>query len=102
MQSSETLKFADEPQEYLLRMDKAFSMPLGLEFVISVKIGPSMFEACVPAMAVVDQDPPAVYGQYLGTKGDNRVIVFPPSSFGTSIWYVSKDALEAMRLIEET
>jgi hypothetical protein len=81
-------------------MDEALSMPLGLESVVTVSVGEEKFEACVPAMAVVGQDPLAVYGQFVGTRGDNLVIVFPPSSFGTSIWYVPKDVLEAIRLGE--
>lgn len=101
-QSSEALNFISEPEEYLLRMDEALNMPLGLECVITVRVGGEKFEACVPAMAIVDQDPPAVYGQFVGTKGNNRVIVFPPSSLGTSIWYVPEDALEAMRVAEQT
>lgn len=95
------LKYADERQEYLLRMDQALPMPLGLECVITVKVGEQEFEACVPAMAVVAHDPPAVYGQFIGTKGTNQVIVFPPSSLGTSIWYVPEDVLEAIRLVEQ-
>lgn len=99
-QSSEALNFIGEPQEYLLRMDEALDMPLGLECVITVRAGGEKFEACVPAMAIVGQDPPAVYGQFVGTRGKNRVIVFPPSSLGTSIWYVPEDALEEMRVAE--
>ena len=69
-QSFEALKFTDDPQEYLLRMDEALSMPLGLEFVVTVRVGEEKFEACVPAMAIIDQNPLAVYGQFVGTKGD--------------------------------
>ena len=100
-QSSKALNFIDEPQEYLLRMDEALSMPLGLECVITVSVGNEKFEACVPTMAIVDQNPPTVYGQFVGTKGDNQVIVFPPSSLGTSIWYVPMNVLKAMRLVEQ-
>ncbi len=99
-QNSETLKFLAEPQEYLLKMDQVLKMPFGLEYVVAVEVGGEKFEACIPAVTVVCQDPPVVSGCFVGTQGENRVIVFAPSSFGTSIWRITEDALAALRYEE--
>lgn len=100
MQGSDVLVFVDVPEELLLRMDHSFPMPLGLESVVVVDVEGVKFEACVPARAVLDQDPIAVYGQYVGMKGDDMVVVFPPSSMGTSVWYLSREVLDTIKLEE--
>jgi len=60
-------EFVSEPKEYVLRIDKALEMPLGLEYVVTVASGGSEFEACIPASNIlaptVDGDPESVYGK---------------------------------------
>ena len=99
-QNSDILKFIDEPQEYLLKMDKAHQMPLGLEYVVTVEVGGEKFEACIPAVTIVNQNPLVVSGKFVGTKGGHQVIVFPPSSLGTSIWHIPEETLAAIRSAE--
>ena len=41
--------------------------------------------------------PPVISGKLVGTKGGNQVIVFPPSSLGTSIWHIPAATLDAIR-----
>ena len=71
-------------------------MPLGLEFVVTVDVQGGKFEACVPAKIIVREDPAVVSGWYTGTQEGYYVIVFPPTSLGTSIWRLSENALTAI------
>ena len=91
------LKFVSEPKEYALRIDRALEMPLGLEYVVTVVSGGTEFEACIPASHFLAQaaagDPKSVYGKFVGFRGDERVVVFPPSSLGTSIWYITEEVM---------
>ena len=96
-QNTETLKFVEDPEEYHLKMDKALMMPLGLEYVVTVESEGEKYEACIPAATIVAEDPPVVSGTFVGTLGDRQVIVFPPSSLGTSIWHISARMLETIR-----
>ena len=84
------------PREYRLRMDQAIPMPLGLEFVVTVDVEGEKFEACVPAKIIYSQDPPTVYGWYTGTQEGVCIIVFPPTSLGTSIWRIPEASLTAI------
>ena len=92
------LEFVSEPKEYALRIDKALEMPLGLEYVVTVVSGGSEFEACIPASNIVtptvDGGTGSVYGKFVGFRGDERVVVFPPSSLGTSIWYIPQEIMD--------
>lgn len=99
-QSSRIPEFVEEPQEYLLKMDQALPMPLGLEYVVSVEVEGMKFEACIPAAMVVNKNPPVVSGMFVGTRGESKVIVFPPSSLGTSIWHIPENMLQAIRSAE--
>lgn len=95
-QQRETTGNVAEPREYLLRIDRAIPMPLGLEYVVTVDVDGEKFEACVPAKIIVSEDPAVVSGWYTGTQGGHYVIVFPPSSLGTSIWRLSENVLAAL------
>ncbi len=95
-QNRETTGKYAEPREYLLKMDQAIPMPLGLEYVVTVDVCGEKFEACVPAKIIVSEDPAVVSGWYTGTQRGHYVIVFPPSSLGTSIWRLSESALAAI------
>ena len=94
------LVFISDPKEYELRIDKALEMPLGLEYVVTVASGGTEYEACIPASNFVtpfaDGDPKGVYGKFVGFRGDERVVVFPPSSLGTSIWYLPEEIMDAI------
>ena len=100
MGQSAELKFVSEPKEYVLRIDKALEMPLGLEYVVTVASGGAEFEACIPASNIVaptaDGDSESVYGKFVGFRGDEMVVVFPPSSLGTSIWYIPQEVMNAI------
>ena len=89
-----------EPREYLLKMDSAISMPLGLESVVTVEVAGEKFEACVPAKIIISQDPVVVSAWYAGNEGDRCVIVFPPTSLGTYVWKLPQDALAAIETQE--
>ena len=91
---------ATEPREYLLKMDSAILMPLGLESVVTVEIKGEKFEACVPAKIIISQDPAVVSAWYAGNEGDRCVIVFPPTSLGTYVWKLPQDALAAIETQE--
>ena len=94
------LEFVSEPKEYVLKIDKALEMPLGFEYVVTVASGGSEFEACVPASNIValggEGEPGSVYGKFVGLRGDERVVVFPPSSLGTSIWYIPQEIMDVI------
>ena len=100
MGQSVKFEFVSEPKEYLLRIDKALKMPLGLEYVVTVASGGAEFEACIPASNIValtdDGEPESVYGKFVGFRGDERVVVFPPSSLGTSIWYIPREIMDVI------
>ena len=102
MSQSAKFQFVSEPKEYLLRIDRALEMPLGFEYVVTVASGGSEFEACIPASNIVtptvDGYPESVYGKFVGYRGDERVIVFPPSSLGTSIWYIPQDIMNSIAI----
>ena len=97
MAMSTGLKFVSDPKEYIMRIDRALEMPLGLEYVVTVASGDMEFEACIPASNFVtplaDGGPRSVYGKFVGFRGDKRVVVFPPSSLGTSIWYIPEEVM---------
>lgn len=92
--------FVEEPREYLLKMDKALKMPLGLEYVVVVEVGGEKFEACVPASTIYNDDPPVVSSSMVGTQGKYQLVVFSPSSLGTAIWHLTEEMLESMRYTE--
>ena len=75
-------------------------MPLGLEYVVTVVAGESEFEACIPASNMaepaVDGEPRSVYGKFVGYRGAEKVVVFPPTSLGTSIWYIPPEILDVI------
>lgn len=100
MGQSVRIVFVSEPKEYALKIDKALEMPFGLEYVVTVSSGESNFEACIPANNIVagtvDGAPESVYGKFVGFRGDERVVVFPPSSLGTSIWYIPEQIMDAI------
>ena len=100
MGQSAKFEFVSEPKEYVLRIDKALEMPLGLEYVVTVVSGESEFEACIPASNIitrtVDGDTKGVYGKFVGYRGDENVVVFPPSSLGTSIWYIPQEIMDVI------
>ena len=100
MRQNVKIEFVSEPKEYALKVDKALEMPLGLEYVVTVTSGEAEFEACVPAsnfvISPLKGDPESVFGKLVGFRGDERVIVFPPSSLGTSIWYIPEEIMEAI------
>ena len=98
MGPSARVEFVSEPKEYALKIDQALEMPLGLEYVVTVAAGESEFEACIPAgniaEPVVDGGPVSVYGKFVGYRGADKVVVFPATSLGTSIWYIPPEILE--------
>lgn len=100
MGQSISLKFVCEPKEFIIRIDKALEMPLGLEYVVTVASGGTEYEACIPASnfatPLANGDPKGVYGKFVGFRGDERVVVFPPSSLGTSIWYLPEETMDAI------
>ena len=100
MGQSTSIVFVSEPKEYALKIDRALQMPFGLEYVVTVSSGDSEFEACVPASNIVavteGGNPETVYGKFVGFRGEERVVVFPPSSLGTSIWYLPGEIMEAI------
>lgn len=99
-QKVELPKFTDEPYECLLKMDKALEVPLGIEYVVVVEVGGEKYEACIPAWDFVSHDPPLVSSTFVGTLGERMIIVFPPSSMGTSIWHIPEESLAAIRVEE--
>lgn len=100
MGQSVNIVFVSEPKEYALKIDKALEMPLGLEYVVTVASGGTEYEACIPASNFVpplaDGHPKGVYGKFVGFRGDERVVVFPPSSLGTSIWYIPEEIMDTI------
>ncbi len=85
-----------EPREYLLRMDQAIPMPLGLEVVVTVEVEGQRYEACVPAKLIISNEPTLVSGWYTGNQEGSCVIVFPATSMGTYIWRLSEKDLAAI------
>ena len=94
------VEFVSEPKEYALKIDQALEMPLGLEYVVTVAAGEAEFEACIPAgnlaEPAVDGGQGSVYGKFVGNRGTEKVVVFPPTSLGTSIWYIPQEIMDVI------
>ncbi len=81
-------------------MDKAIPMPMELEYVVTVNVLGEELEACVPAKCIASNNPTVVYGWNVGTQEGNCVIVFPPTSMGTSKWRLTEKALAAIEYVD--
>lgn len=100
MGPSAKVEFVSERKEYALKIDQALEMPLGLEYVVTLTAGDTEFEACVPAGNIVepavDGGQGSVYGEFVGHRGAEKVVVFPATSLGTSIWYIPPEMMDVI------
>ena len=89
-----------EVKEYLLKMDWAEPMVLGIEAIIAVTVDGETFEACVPSWALIDPELKTVPCSFVGTIGDRQLLVFPPSSLDTAIWKMRPESVAKIRVDE--